>query len=589
MALSKNSESIDQDVNIRNSYRWPAVIASLTMLLTMIPYFIGFSFAEPRKFMWLGYNLDDSCVYLSWLRQAADGSWKALNLFTTDTQHGMLINPLFLFLGKFAALTHIPLIGVYHGSRVVFGAALLLAVWALLLVTVKEERTRKLAFLFVCFSSGLGWLPLWWDTAPILAPIDTWQPEAITFLSLYLSPLFAFSMLLQVSILTLLLQAERSKSYRPAVAAGMCGSLLGLTHSYDVISLFVVWGAYVAVQIFITKNIRQSMPTILRAKVFGLITLPSVIYIYLQFQSDPVFRARANVPTLAPPVAWVFIGYGLTLILAAYGYVSVSKKHKTAVVSAFNGTDSFYLFSIWAIVNVLVSYLPHAAFQRKLLQGAHFPIAILAGVGFSLLLQKYKIFSESKNYWLAATAAAMLLSITNIRFALRDIQNYVINSSQTRQQRPFLQSGEIEAMEWIEHNTPADSAIQPLPFLTKAELSPGQYKSFVSDSSLACFTPGLIHRAVYCGHWGETPDFGGKLMAISRIGSARMNDTDRQELLKKMRVKYLVFSQKSTSDDSADDLMPLFRGRLPLPAYLKLIHSNNDADVYEISLKMLIR
>ncbi len=94
--------------------RWMLLVALFTMLVTMLPYLIGWMGAQERVFMWLGYNLDDSCVYLSWMRQAADGSLRALNLFTTDPQKGMLLNPFFLALGWIGRLTHLPLIAVYH-------------------------------------------------------------------------------------------------------------------------------------------------------------------------------------------------------------------------------------------------------------------------------------------------------------------------------------------------------------------------------------------------------------------------------------------------------------------------------------------
>ncbi len=586
MTLSGKAESPSESTQEKSSYRWPVVISAFTMLLTLIPYLIGQSFADTRKFMWLSYNLDDSCVYLSWMRQAADGSWKALNLFTTDSQKGMLINPLFLLLGKFAALTHIPLIGVYHGSRILFGFVLLLSVWSLLSAVIQDDRTRKLAFLFVCFSSGLGWIPSLWEIPAIQAPIDTWQPEAITFLSLYLSPLFAFSLALQVNILRLLLEADRTHSYRPAVAAGMFGSLLGLTHSYDILSLFAVRGCYILFQFISQKDKKAVLSSLYRGIVFGLLTLPSVLYMYLQFQNDPVFRARANVPTLAPHITWVLLGYGVTMILAITVVVLVSRKRAGDNIEEITLTtkNSFKFLCIWMVVNILVSYLPHAAFQRKLMQGAHFPVAILAGVGASLLFNRIKALSSARMFWIAASVLTLFLSITNFRFVLRDIQNYVSNRSQTLQQRPYLLPGEIEALDWIHDNTPANTAIQPMPYMTKVEVEPGKFISYASDFSIACFTPGLIHRAVYCGHWGETPDYRVKRKEISSIGSARMSDFDRLELLKKMKVKYLVFSQKSASDESADDLMPLFRGRLPLPSYLKLIHSNTDADVYEIVL-----
>jgi len=97
--------------------RWAACVALFAMAVSQLPYLVGWSFAGKRHFMWLGYNFDDSCVYLSWMRQAADGSTWGLNLFTTEPQHGMLINPLFLLLGWFARLAHLNVLVVYHLAR----------------------------------------------------------------------------------------------------------------------------------------------------------------------------------------------------------------------------------------------------------------------------------------------------------------------------------------------------------------------------------------------------------------------------------------------------------------------------------------
>ncbi|HZO87128.1 MAG TPA: hypothetical protein VFB38_02225 [Chthonomonadaceae bacterium] len=590
---------------------WAWGIAALTMLITMVPYLIGASMAEGRVFMWLGYNLDDSCVYLSWMRQAANGSCRALNLFTTAPQHGMALNPLFLALGRIAGGTGLPLLAVYHGARMLFGLALLALVWELILQTISDARARRLAFLFVCFSSGLGWLPLWWETPPLPTPVDKWQPEAITFLSLYLSPLFAFSMALQVGMVVLLLQGERMGQARYAVAAGLCGFFLGLVHTYDIIPMTAIWFAYLLAQtgIFLW---RQAAPSIspgtlpshssgsaswghlrdswLRGLLAGVILAPAVLYIAYQLHTEAVFRARANVPTLSPALYWVLLGYGLTLILALAGIDALYQSEKASSsdpVHARWTTDgkAACLLIVWAIVNIAVSYLPHTAFQRKMLQGAHFPIALLAGIGAAWLLRRWRPSLTEPGFALAATLLTALLCITNVRFLMREVNNFAINRSQTMIQRPYLQPGEIAALEWVAAHTPADAAIQPLFWVASAD-----HHLYVPDTSLACFTPGLIGRKVYCGHWGETPEFGKKLAELARFGLPRTTDAERLALLRKMKVRYLVFSQKAPSDTAADILMPMFRGLAPLPPYLTHVYPdpnrgeiNAEADVYEVS------
>lgn len=592
--------------------RWAWLVAFATMLLTLVPYLMGASFANGRRFLWLGYNLDDSCVYLSWMRQAADGSLRAYNLFTTEPQHGMALNPLFLVLGKFAGLTGLPLIGVYHGARMLSGFALLLVVWRFLTLAVAEIRARKLSFLFVCFASGLGWLPFWWDAAPLATPIDKWQPEAITFLSLYLSPLFCFSMLLQVTILMLLWQGERTQSLKYALSAGACGALLGLVHTYDVISLAIIWIAYLLIAgltgRFQTDSENDRFVGLApgwwqRTLVAGTMTAPAVLYIAHELQTETVFRARANVETLSPSLAWVVLGYGLTLALAVWGAKALLDGRNAPIVDAVSvgdtgsipawvtGTEVRWLLLAWSISNVAASYLP-VAFQRKMLQGTHFPLAILAGIGATALLNGRGGKKPIVSFGLACLLLTLLLSLTNLRFMARDIGNYRDNLAETKRHRTYLKPGEVEALRWLHDHTPTDAAVQPLPYLYLDTSQPGHIRVAPTELTVASFTPALAHRAVYCGHWGETPDFGGKLNEITHLAYALPNELTtfavphiteeaRLDLLRKMRVRYLLFSQKEESDQSANLLAPMFRGGIPLPNYLVKVYTNPDADIYE--------
>src|SRR5262249_25808024 len=146
-------------------------------------------------FSWLGYNLDDVCVYLSWMRQAADGHLFQRNLFTTASQSGHQINLFFLLLGNISRLTHLPVIFTFHASRIILGIGFLRAVWWLLEMWLADPRARRLAYLAVSFSAGLGWMPGLWRDSGAQSPVDVWQPESTTFLCLYLSPLFLVSLL----------------------------------------------------------------------------------------------------------------------------------------------------------------------------------------------------------------------------------------------------------------------------------------------------------------------------------------------------------------------------------------------------------
>lgn len=618
--------------------RWLVIVILATVAVTLLPYLVGWSFAQGRRFMWLGYNLDDSCVYLAWMRQAADGAAHGLNLFTTEPQRGTLLNPFFLLLGIVARITRLPLIAVYHLARIGFGAALLLAVWKLIRLTVARAEARKLAFLCVCFGSGLGWLPGLWELSPLQSPIDTWQPEAITFLSLYLNPLFCFSMFLQVTILTLLLVGERTGGMKYAVSAGVCGFALGLTHTYDILSLSAVWVAYLLCSFLSARRSRTRTPSasgmspskpqgdttlsaplsgsLLRALCAGALTLPAVLYIYRELKAEVIFQQRANVVTASPSPVWLLTGYGAMFALAVYAVwkttrdlaasrpVSISLPSEsmpfetaeptsatpaapdTNASDMTTGADAARLLIVWAVANMLASYLPVALFpfQRKMLQGTHFPVAILAGIGLAHLLTVPAMQRKGSPVRLASGGVLLLLGLTNIRFMVRDVINYRDNRAMT-QQRPYLNPGEMDALDWLRRNAAPNDAIQPLPWVTRiSNDQPDKVSLGVADLSLACFAPSLIHHPVYCGHWGETPDYGGKLNELRKLARPNFPDAQRRELLTAMKVKYLIFSQKNpdtfTLDAASIPFTPWLADTVSVPSYLTLVYSNSDADVY---------
>lgn len=578
---------------------WVFLVGLLTLLATLIPYLVGYSQSDGRHYMWLGYNLDDSCVYLAWMRQAFQGSLTAFNLFTTEPQHGMALNPLFLLMGLTSRVTHLPLLAIYQFARLTFGIALLWAVWSLIRTVVRDPMARKLAFLFVCVSAGLGWMSLWWvDGALPVAiertPVDAWQPEAITFLSLYMSPLFCASLAMQAGILLWLFRAEQTGDLRDALRAGGCGLALALIHTYDIISLTLVWIAYLAVTTFhlaVTARAGEIARRWLQALVAGLITAPGVAYIAYQLHTESVFHQRADVKTLAPALVYVLLGYGLTLVLALCAVYPLAQQGKIVPNDPDSQRESqpwataagARLLLSWAVANLAAGYLP-VAFQRKMLQGEHLPIAILAGIGCAWLLSRPRTGLAPRYQLTAGMIVAAALSITNVRFMMREMANTENNIVMTGQHRPFLMDGEVRALDWIADHARPGIAIQPLPWVHAITLPSGHTVIGPSDVSVPCFAPGLTGHAVYCGHWGETPGYGDKLSELVRFALPTTSDEARIAQLRKMRVGYLIFTQKDPKDDTPDRLAPMFRGQIALPPYLHLVYTNKDADIYEVNL-----
>ena len=387
-----------------------------------------------------------------------------------------------------------------------------------------------------------------------------------------------------MKVISWLYKAQQTGKFQYAAYAGIDAFLLGLTHTYDVLSLAVIWLTYLLIQTLTLKDKQAKIKLWSHAGVAFVIAFPATAYIGYQLQSETVFRARANVKTLSPQFVYVLFGYGILIALAVYAAAILYKSRQTKPETTGDPPSKLLptgmaLLITWAVMNVIASYLP-VAFQRKLLQGAHFPIAILAGIGFEFLLRSRPNSLSKRLPKLAATV--LILSLTNLRFVAREMSNYANNRAQTMIQRPYLKLGELNALNWIAaHSEPSD-AIQPLPYVEL--IGENNHQLAMTDASLACFTPGLINRKVYWGHWGETPDWETKLKAMRDFALPKTTDDERTTLLRTMKVRYLIFSQKDPADTNADQLAPVFRGRMELPRYLIKVYSNPDADVYEVHL-----
>src|ERR1051326_3181634 len=110
------------ELNPTRRISFPLLWALALQFALAAPYLLVLALAPPgRRFVGLIYNPDDPFVYLSWMRQAADGHWLLHNLFTLEPQRGLSFHLLLLVLGKIAAITGLPLIVIYHLCRALLG------------------------------------------------------------------------------------------------------------------------------------------------------------------------------------------------------------------------------------------------------------------------------------------------------------------------------------------------------------------------------------------------------------------------------------------------------------------------------------
>ncbi|UCC67830.1 MAG: hypothetical protein JSV79_12055 [Armatimonadota bacterium] len=492
--------------------RWAAIIAGLLMVLTCLPYLYGLGIREPGEYYsGLLANPDEHNVYLSYMRQARDGAFFLIDPFTSESQSGRVINVFFLALGVFSRVTQLSLPVVYHLARVVSGWLLLMAIYCLAAQVLATVSGRRIALVLAGLASGLGWLypasggqPHPIDYGPGLV-----MPEAITFLSLLLNPLFCFSVFLMVAALGLAAHAFVSGSVRSAVLAGLAGLVLGNIHTYDLIPVVAVLAVFLIV-LLIGRRLTSGAAGL--AVLIATLAAPSVLYQAWLIRSGEVtllVKSRET-PVVSPEPLFLALGLGLPLALALVGAARSARR---------GASDGARAAALWLVLGFALVYLP-VPFQRKLAEGLHVPVCVLAVFALEPLWHRAK---DRRALWIGALLVLLAIpsSVLFVNRTLQDLrsnnQAYIANLMPPL----YLRADQHSALQWLSGKaTPSDVLL--------------------CSSFLGSYAPSLAGCRVYIGHWAETLHFQNKLGELSRFLRADTPDASREAFCRREGIAYVL-------------------------------------------------
>lgn len=498
--------------------RWCWVRAILVVALSTVPYLWCWWHTPPgRRFCWVLYGRDDHAVYMDWMRQAAEGHFFLRNLFTTDPQSGRLTNILFFLLGQPVRFLGASPELMLQVARIGFGALLLVLIYRFAAYFTESLLARRAAFWFAALSSGFGWgLCLGWYGGLPQPPTDFWQPEGFTYFSIYSTALFAVATCAIVGIFCLLLEAERTGKRKYASWAGLVALALGNFHSYDIIHVAAVWGLYLLIKSGVQLARRGGIPWRCwgDATACAVIGIPTTLLQYYCYRTDPVFQQRANYATLSPAFAAYALGYGLVLILALAGSIVLLRQRSPLK------TAQRWMPIAWVIAGFGVAYLP-LAFNRKMIMGTHVPMCLLAGLAAAALAERIcpsrQTKTEKRIRRTVPVRAAVIVGLivlltvpTNLLRTLEDIAETGDHPQDLNWFSAYWPQADLKATTWIRTHTPQDAAF----FCTPLS---GRYIAATAG------------RAVYVGHWGETPRFSERIGAT--IDFFRQPQTPEARLL----------------------------------------------------------
>ena len=518
---------------MRKEWIFVSLIALFTVILANSPVFWGY-LNQPKGFLFSSAGRDDEYVYFSWIRQAKQGHWSFENPYTLQNQRRFYLNPLLLFLGKTAAVFNLSPFLVFNLSRLISGFLLLLVAYQFLSYFISDIKLRFFTFLVICFSGGFGFLgnlihgQSWlfynlWASRSI--------SEGLTFTSLLFYPKSTASVALMLSYFLVFFKLLKGPRFWLFVLGGVLGNLLVLIHPYDVVILLLVP--------FVFLLLRKSE----KKDWFSLIILNSTLFpgsLYTLFvsQSSPIHKAWTRIFLSSPPFFQFFLLYGFLAILAILQVVSYFRQQEKKKFAFLVG---------WFLLLPFLLKLP-VFFQRRLIEGAHVPISILA----SLFL--FKILKKFKRPDVLFLLSIVFLSFHNIYF-LKGRIDILKNDPKGYY---FLSEEKILALSWLGKNT-----------VNKNVLA-------VPDDGLVI--PAFSDNKVYLGHWANTPDSTRKGEVLASFLNINTLDFERIAFLKAEKIDYFFFKKDKISPVKVEIFDP---GGKP---YLKSVFENKEVVIFRVEI-----
>jgi hypothetical protein len=365
----------------RAEWRWLGLVTLVTLLLVEIPYLLAYS-QESNGWLFTGmlWSAFDFAQYAAAMREgAASASWLIHDHLTGEPHAAVFMYPLYVGLGKLAALIGLDFQIAYHLAEVVARATLLVAIYRFAAAVFPSVNRRRLAFVVVTFSSGLSvWLLLADAVVPFMGELhrlfttELYLPDVSTFQTLFIAPHHMLGLALLLFALGTYLAAWSDAGRRAPAATGLATLGLGLANPFSLVTLVSVILAHLALMWLL--RVGQLRRPLLALGLAWLAAAPFLVYSLLVFGADPfwgrVYVKQNVTPTL--PFFSLVIGLAPVLVLTALG----------APAMLWRPTPARWLVVVFIMLSLALMYAPLGlGFQRRFAFGLQPMLALVAAVG----------------------------------------------------------------------------------------------------------------------------------------------------------------------------------------------------------------
>ncbi len=477
---------------------------------------------EGSRYFWVTFDVSDYNAHLRWARQAYEGKARFVNLFTTEHHQPRTFNLHDWLVGRLSRWTNLSLHFSMRLVHMVGVIVFVLAAWWLSLPFLSSEQQRTY-LLMLCFLGGFIWLAM---------------PEANTFMALATMSWFVWGKAL-VTILVgcfvrlcgenrspsslFLRPPSQIKTFAPdsisavlvAVLGIVAGLLVGNIHPYALAPLGYALVLWLGGQWWFNRT-SGTFRTLARPLLLIILLFApgflSALWQAWAIWGDPVYRAEFLLPLETPP-PWDFaLNYGVFLLLALLGVGHFLRERPAS-------GEKLFLVA-WLLGGFLAVYLTPTAQPRKLIEGVHVPMCLLAAWAWHQLVLPRTVAIRRH----PILVLLLVGGITPLTFWVSQVRNFLHNEEIALHYGgvPFyLRHDHLRLIEWIAANTEPDGAI-------------------LCHYPLGNYIPVLTGRRVFLGHWGGTLGVQEKVRIARQLWRGELSLEDAQAVFRKHGLRYAI-------------------------------------------------
>jgi len=482
--------------------RWAVACGAVVLALATLPYLAAWMLTPAgHQYTWVLSSAFDVFSYYAKIQQSVSGAWLLHLPYTADPHAPAFLFPQYLLLGKLGASMGLPNAALYHLLRVVGGGALLAAAYLFIATVAQQVAVRRAAFLFTGLGGGFSWLTGFFG----VIGTDTTVPETNTFHILLVNPHFALATAALLSVVNLMVWSGLRLKPLTAIAATVLATAAVMMQPFFVLLSAGLTGSFTLLSL-LRHGVRAPgsnawflLPACAAVATAGLM--------WLELQGNATLRAwTAQNQNPTPPPLHLLTGYGVLIPLAVIGGIRV---WRTSGADTTQRSAALVALA-WVLAVPVMVYLPGQV-QRRLAEGSHVPLSVLAALGLWWLAQRW---GPTTWPWLRLGAMATLITGTFWMSALM-----VVGASTLR--IPFyLPDDDTAALQWFQQNA-----------------APGEI--VLASPTMGNVIPGYAPVRAYWGHAFETVDATAKLGPVIRFFSAAASERERCQLLADGSITYV--------------------------------------------------